>query len=414
MNTSSAYSFVPVLKEEQVPEPYFEWVSANYPLLSGQLLELEYGRRQLKLIAAAQIAAVPDNGDSRIIIRVDIKNEIYKSLRKAAFAQFSMLCNSARMPEGKEAREFLCYLVLSNGYPAFSEMQERLADEGALILRRLMEDENIREDLHSTVTGIVAYSQNARPAIRQLMLDAFCVYFTSKRGKRPGRRELSSVLFDALNLEIRRPRQNQSVEFQDRLIELLSKHPHPATRTVLSVLANEHSDENVRLHAVQSLRKLEESLMGYWEATTPDQVSTEAFRAMCLAEMSELNLSEMEQIQTIFNSCKGLPITDLSDARLGQLNELMSRGSVISLAAAIALSQAYKITLPCDVAGRAISILTDWAINASEGRYVLDALSAVRAFEMLSDTGRQKVNTAFSAANLKFVLNAEQFGRNEA
>ena len=409
MNTISAHhSFIPSYEENQNQEPYFDWVTANYPLLSGHNLEQEYSKRMLKQIVSTQTAAVSAQMDSRIVIRVDEKNEIYTSLKKAAWAQFSMLCNSARMAEGMQAREYLCYLVLSNGYPAYAQMQERIADDGAIVLSRLMEKEAYRAELYSTVTGIIGYSQNARTNIRILMLEAFALYFYSPSESGPSRRELSTVLFDALNLELRRPRANQSIEFQDRLINLLSRHPHPATKTLLTVLANEHYDEQVREYAAQALRKLEVTLMGVWEATTADLVSSEEFRAVSLAEVNELDISLPDRIHVIFNACKGLPITDLKDKRLAELNKLMSDDSeLISLVSAIALSQIYQIALPCEIAGKAISILTDRAINAQGGRFVLDALSALRAFELLSEASQKRVNNAFCAANLKFVIRSE-------
>ncbi|MBX9687345.1 MAG: hypothetical protein K2X27_11625 [Candidatus Obscuribacterales bacterium] len=392
---------------EREKEPYLNWVGTRFPLLYAENLEETYGRRMLDLIVASQREAIPQEQDSRIVIRVDTRNQIYKDLRLEALAQFKQLSKLAAQDgeDGSSAREFLSYLLLCNGYPAFIEMRTQLAEEALSLVRDLMKVERFRVDLHSSVSGIIGYSKHASVQRRSVMLEAFEEYLDPETLYRPGRRELSSILFDALRLELSRPISEQCVIFQNRLLDLLCIHPHPETKVMLSAIANEHYDEQLKVRSREALVRLNNSLMRIWNATVPDQVSSHEFRVSSLAELSELDIDELSKVQGVFNACKALKVRDLSDPILRRLNEFMSmESSSLRLAAAIALANIYAVEPPCEVARKAISVLTDWAINGSEGRYVLDALEAVKTFESISEEMRKKVETAYIAANQKFIF----------
>lgn len=392
------------LEPESIQHPYYDWVSANFPLLTSVNLELEYARAFMKLFESFAPEQIAHSG---IVITVDCQNPIYQDLLAQALQQFAQLCVCAEDNDrfGAEAREFLGYLVLSDGYPAYSEQRHLLAERGALVLRQLMMIERFRPDIHAAVSGIIAYSPCARVQIRLIMLDAFAEYFSAKTRVRPEQSELCTILFDGLNLELRRSKSEQNFEFQARLIKLLIEHPHPATEVVLSVIADEHGDNSLGKLAAESLRQLHNSLCRVWELTRPDQVSNEDLRAQNLAQIMDYSFSEEEQIQSIFNACKGLKIVHLSDPRLSQLNALLlAESNTIRLASAIALSKIYSLDPACEVASKAIGVLTDWAVNGEEGDHMLDALSAVKSFEAISPACAKKVEIGYIKANQKFIF----------
>ncbi|MBX9688442.1 MAG: hypothetical protein K2X27_17160 [Candidatus Obscuribacterales bacterium] len=388
-------------------DSYFEWLTQNFPLLSAENLEQAYGRDRLKEIADAQTEALPEGDEGRILIFVDPSSPRYLKLKEEALEQFAELCRAASADGefAREARQFLSYLVLCDGYPAFTEMRLELADRGATLIRELMKNEEMRADLHSTVSGLIAYSQHARPELRLLMLDAFSEYLSPNSKSRPGRRELSTVLFDALNLELRRQPDEMSQEFQRRLIELMVQYPHPSLPALLTVLYEEHPDQALRRKAKDYLAVLQSSLERLWEASNPDQVSSLEFRARSLGELANPAYTDNEIAQGIFNCCKGLEISNLSDPRLPELNALLNSDSnTIRMAAAIALSHVYRIEPACQIAGKAIEILADTAINGKLGDFVLDAISGVKSFEEMSESTKKKVETANAAANQKFIF----------
>ncbi len=406
MNSSSTLDNSSSLNERPEQVPYFNWLQAEFPLLSAECFEQEFCKQALSELVASQKEAVPDTEDSRIVIHVDRKHPIYNELKKAAFDQFAKLSTlvNEEGQEARKAREFLSYLVTADGYPAYEEFRQELADLGAIQILRLMERQELHKELHSAVSGILAYSQNARASVRMLMLEAFCKYFDPQTKERPTRRELSGILFNALTLELQRPLARQSQEFQERLIQLLAKHPHPECKILLECISKEHSNESMREQAKSLLQHLQESLLSQWENTIEDQVSSLEFREKSLSEIM-MHKNQQDQIQAIFNSCKGMDITMLQDPRLPMLNILMSsQSNTICLAASFATSYIYRIEPPCEVAGKAIAVLTDWAVNADDGRYVLDALQAVKNFEQLSDTCKQKIENAYISANQKFIF----------
>lgn len=268
-----------------------------------------------------------------------------------------------------------------------------------------------RREAFYSAAAILAHSQPTPKLIRLMVLQWLERFLNDTNAEfRPGIEEVATVLFKALQLELRRTACQQSVEFQQKLVTLVSRYPHPEAHAFLQAIGDHSCDPQHKRLTASFASKLSESLMSIWENTAVDQTASDQFREVSLCNLQSMILAESERVQVIFNACKGAPITNLEDRRLSLLCALLEDESeMVVVATAVTLSQIYEIEPGCSVAARAVEVLTDIAVNGPT-RYMSDCAAATKAFARKSKSLRSKVETACTVANQRFLFNALNTG----
>ncbi|MBY0550542.1 MAG: hypothetical protein K2W95_24905 [Candidatus Obscuribacterales bacterium] len=187
-----------------------------------------------------------------------------------------------------------------------------------------MELQTYHSELLPAVTGVLAFANHSNPANRILLLTGIQQFFCVDDANVGDRQALATLLFAALNVELRRPLPEQSHEFQVRLIELVELHPHPASTALFAVVSDCHHDQHLRKVAQRANVRLMDTLGLMWRRTIVDQVSSSEFLSDHMQAIFDNSLSDLDKAQAIFNACKQKVSAKPSDLRLTLLKRCMS------------------------------------------------------------------------------------------
>lgn len=395
---------------------YLIWINENYPLIDGDFFQQEYNKRSPRTPPIPAHSGTVAKASS--LKYSGAGSHIYDQLRSEMLSQFEQFCDLARGDGERSAlaRQFLAHMVLSDGFPVFSLEREALADSAATMLGDLIKVEQFRTELYSSVAAVLSRCQPARESIRWTLLNALT------QGKARRERtdlQLSATLLSSLHQELERPDSQRSVRFQCRLIELIKEHPNPEAVPILNAIAEHHPQVEVRETARLVKFYIHNSHRRIWDATACDELSRLDERARRLAcTLADNDLTEVEGIQAVFNQLKGCYITDKNDPRLPYLDNILSlsvpASSQLTLGTALGIAYSYRIPELCQVAGKAIQVLVETAINGADPGAMLDALIGVKLFRQLSKTADACIEKSLAVANQTFVRHGLERGSERA
>ncbi|MBX9722826.1 MAG: hypothetical protein K2X81_15605, partial [Candidatus Obscuribacterales bacterium] len=134
---------------------------------------------------------------------------------------------------GSHARERISQYILNDGISQEPRCNPLLIERGTEVLSRLMRRKQFSAEILPLASFVIAYSQKAQISTRLKMLEVFAEYYAAQASSGRAKCDLSKILFDALNLEVHRSMPQQSEEFRNKLMDLLSSYQHPAAGSII-------------------------------------------------------------------------------------------------------------------------------------------------------------------------------------
>jgi hypothetical protein len=252
------------------------------------------------------------------------------------------------------------------------------------------------------MTRIVTMPETART----ILLEALEVLTSKwrKYGNPEGIAVPHQIVLEALELELRRPTNLQSVNYLANLCHFIARHPHTIYVPLLLLLSTEHSSLEVRKFINDALRTISESLELRWLSTRRDELADLPSRAIRLQELRTSYGDTSLCIQTIFNNMKGVPIESTADPRAIELKKLLRHQSMsVKIAVCWALYGEGSFQPEIDDLTGGITALASVAMNSLSPGLTRDALELLDRLQKEHPESQSRIDMATERASKKFL-----------
>lgn len=335
---------------------------------------------------------------------LDYEKQAAKDVVRDREDQWNELCKLAREGDesGNKAKLALYYILTHDGQPIGSKSgdnlvksrydsnvyhkfyepnwQERAARELATVAAETPGGKDIVA--HCLQSGLTINEQLSKEARVYLLSGWRRLAESDKNGHSISREQLATVTMDALKTEIRRQKANQSVHFQEMLINDLRKYEHRRAFPLVEAMKDSSDNSVIRKISDKLLSDLRDSVKIMWKETAADTLATPNQRAARLQEaLDDKNNAEVT-VQEIFKAYKGYTIKEPTDPGLAKLYiALNDQNQRVRLAAARVL-MASELPAGNAVKARATEALVELTVTGTATAYRKEAYELLNNMEL--------------------------------